>query len=134
MVKDTVYLPRYGWKVEFFLDFDCDHIGEVMRALQDVDCEFETLERAYMSMRRCNEDTGLTYSTKDYRTSVAVAYTASSASEMLNTVAHECAHICAHITQSFIIKLTEEEFCEMVGDLVGGLSDSILKVLEYYKR
>jgi predicted SprT family Zn-dependent metalloprotease len=76
-------------------------------------------------MMNCAKDTGLTYSSPEYRSSVAVVYKATSFKEFVNTLSHEVAHICAHITKAFVIKLTEEEFCYMLGDLMADVSDLI---------
>ena len=56
---------------------------------------------------------------------MAVVYKATSFKEFVNTLSHEVAHICAHITRSFVIKLTEEEFCYMLGDLMAEVSELI---------
>lgn len=77
---------------------------------------------------------GLTYSSPDYRTSVAVVYRTDNFKEFINTLSHECAHICAHVTKSFLIKLNEEEFCEMVGDLMAETSEEILRVSRQFMK
>lgn len=126
-MKTTAFLPRYGWRVEIFTEFECEKTNIVLDALEQIGCDEYHLWKARDSMMKCDKNTGLTYSNADYRTSVAVVYKTSSFREFINTLSHECAHICAHITRSFLIKLNEEEFCEMVGDLMAEMSDVILQ-------
>lgn len=125
MTRKTVFIPRYGWRVDFFTDFTCESADTVLDALEQIGCDKHHLLDAEYSMMNCEKDTGLTYSSLDYRSSVAVVYKATSFKEFVNTLSHEVAHICAHITRSFPIKLTEEEFCYMLGDLMADVSDLI---------
>lgn len=126
MTKEIIFIPRYGWRVELFTDFDCKDADIVLQSLDNIDCEPESLRMAEYNMWQCDKNTGLTYSSPEYRTSVAVVYKTTSFKEFVNTLSHEIAHICAHITRSFPIKLTEEEFCYMLGDLMAETSDCIL--------
>lgn len=119
-------MPRYGWRVELFTDFDCDDTDIILQALKNIDCDKDSLRKAEYNMWQCEKNTGLTYTSPAYRTSVAVVYKTTSFNEFLNTLSHEVAHICAHITRSFPIKLTEEEFCYMLGDLMADVSCIIL--------
>lgn len=125
MNSSTIFIPRYGWRVELFTDFDCDDTDMILQALKNIDCDKESLRKAEYNMWQCEKNTGLTYTSPRYRTSVAVVYKTTSFKEFLNTLSHEVAHICAHITRSFPIRLTEEEFCYMLGDLMADLSDII---------
>lgn len=118
-------MPRYGWRVELFTNFDCDDTDIILQALKNIDCDKESLKKAEYNMWQCEKNTGLTYTSPPYRTSVAVVYKTNSFKEFLNTLSHEVAHICAHITKAFVVKLTEEEFCYMLGDLMADVSDLI---------
>ena len=118
-------MPRYGWRVELFTDFDCDDTDIILQALKNIDCDKESLKKAEYNMWQCEKNTGLTYTSPPYRTSVAVVYKTTSFKEFLNTLSHEVSHICAHVTRSFPIKLTEEEFCYMLGDLMADVSDLV---------
>lgn len=131
-MKTTAFLPRYGWRVELFTDFTCDKTDDVIDALEQIGCDEYYLFKAKSFLLNCEKNTGLTFSSKDYRSSVAVVYKADSFKEFINTLSHECSHICAHITKSFLIKLDEEEFCEMVGDLMAEMSDAVLKEAKSY--
>jgi len=128
MTKETVFIPRYGWRVDVFVDFDCEKTDLVLDALEQIGCDKHHLLDAEYSMMNCAKDTGLTYSSPEYRSSVAVVYKTTSFKEFINTLSHEVAHICSHITKAFVIKLTEEEFCYMLGDLMAEMSDSVLEV------
>ena len=129
MNKNTLYLPRYGWRIELFTDFECEDSDVVLQSLENIDCSDELLRTAMVHLWQCEKNTGLTYTSIPYRTSVAVVYKTTSRKEFVNTLSHECAHICAHITKSFLIKLTEEEFCEMVGDLMAQTTSILFEVL-----
>lgn len=129
MNKEIIFLPKYGWRVELFTDFVCEDANIVLDALESVDCEEEYLRKAMYNMWQCERNTGLTYTSVPYRTSVAVVYKTTSRKEFVNTLSHEVAHICAHITRAFLIKLTEEEFCEMVGDLMAQTTDVLIQSL-----
>ena len=125
MTRKTVFIPRSGWRGELFTDFDCDDTDMILQVLKNIDCDKESLRKAEYNMWQCEKNTGLTYTSPAYRTSVAVVYKTNSFKEFLNTLSHEVAHICAHITRSSPIKLTEEEFCYMLGDLMADVSDLI---------
>lgn len=129
MNKDTLYLPRYGWRIELFTDFDCEDTEIVLQALENIDCSEELLQTAMFHLWECEKNTGLTYTNVNYRQSVAVVYKTTSRREFVNTLSHEIAHICAHVTKAFLIKLTEEEFCEMVGDLMAETTNILLETL-----
>lgn len=129
MTKEILFLPRYGWRVELFADFECEDTDAVLCALEDIDCSEENMRTAMFHLWQCEKNTGLTYTSIPYRTSVAVIYKTTSRKEFVNTLSHEVAHICAHITKSFIIRLTEEEFCEMVGDLMAETTGILLETL-----
>ena len=128
MIRQTAFLPRYGWRIEFFIDFTCEHAEKVLDAIEQIGGDDYYLFKAASNLNSCEKNSGLTYSSPDYRTSVAVVYRTDNFKEFINTLSHECAHICAHVTKSFLIKLNEEEFCEMVGDLMAQTSDAILRV------
>lgn len=125
MNRNTIFMPKYGWRVELFTDFECDDTDMILQALENIDCDKESLRKAEYNMWQCENNTGLTYTSPPYRTSVAVVYKTTSFKEFVNTLSHEVAHICAHITKAFVIKLTEEEFCYMLGDLMADVSDLI---------
>jgi predicted SprT family Zn-dependent metalloprotease len=127
-------MPRYGWRVELFTDFDCDDTDIILQALKNIDCDKDSLKKAEYNMWQCEKNTGLTYTSPPYRTSVAVVYKTTSFKEFINTLSHEVAHICAHVTKSFLIKLDEEEFCEMVGDLTAQTSEAILRVSRQFTK
>lgn len=129
MIRKDIYLPRYGWHVILFADFSCEDTDIVLRELENIDCEDLYLRKAMVNMYQCEKNTGLTYTAAPYRTSVAVVYQTSSKKEFVNTISHEIAHICAHITRSFPIKITEEEFCEMIGDCTAEATDVIVNLL-----
>lgn len=114
----------YARTKERLQDFHAQH-HQVLDALEQIGCDKHHLLDAEYSMMNCEKDTGLTYSSPEYRSSVAVVYKATSFKEFVNTLSHEVAHICAHITKAFVIKLTEEEFCYMLGDLMADVSDLI---------
>ena len=62
MTRKTVFIPRYGWRVEFFTDFTCDSTDTVLDALEQIGCDRHHLLDAEYSMMNCAKDTGLTYS------------------------------------------------------------------------
>ena len=39
MTRKTVFIPRYGWRVEFFTDFTCDSTDTVLDALEQIGCD-----------------------------------------------------------------------------------------------
>lgn len=134
MIRQTAFLPRYGWRVEFFIDFTCERTEDVLDAIEQIGGGDYHLMRAASNLKSCEKNSGLTYSSPDYRSSVAVVYRTDSFKEFVNTLSHECAHICAHVTKSFLIKLDEEEFCEMVGDLTAQTSEAILRVSRQFTK
>lgn len=127
-------MPRYGWRVELFTDFDCGDTELVLQALDNIDCDEDSRRKAEYNMWMCDSNTGLTYTSPAYRTSVAVVYKATSFKEFVNTLSHEVAHICAHITRVFPIKLTEEEFCYMLGDLMAEMSGVIFSEADCFRE
>lgn len=112
--------------------FTCDNVNLVLNSLESIGCDGEHLRLAYKNMMSCEKDTGLTFSSKKERASVVVIYAGSTASEYLNTTMHEIAHLCAHISKSQKIRMSEEEFCKMFGDIAGLLSDTIIQSLTTY--
>jgi len=129
MLTQTIYVPQYGWKILLYADFTCKDTDIVVRALENIDCHGAVLERAKWSMGGCMPNTGLTYSSSDYRTSVVVVYQTTSGKEFLNTLTHECTHVCAHIARSFLIKIKEEEFCELVAQVTSDCYPTVKEIL-----
>lgn len=132
MTKDVIYILDYDWKTEVFSMFTCDNVNLVLDSLESIGCDGDHLRLAYKNMMACAKDTGLTFSSKKERESVVVIYVGSTAAEYLNTTTHEIAHVCAHIAKSQRIRMKEEEFCKLFGDMFSMLSDTIIRSLTTY--
>ena len=114
-------MPQYGWEIDFFADFTCDRIHEVLEVLEETGCSGEFLESAFDNMSQCTLNTGLTYSGSDRSRSVVVVYRTSSDRQFVNTLSHEVAHVCTHIAKTFDIDPYGEETCELYGYVMQSL-------------
>lgn len=129
MKRTEIFLPRFGWRVDVFIDFDCDKTETILGMMKSLGCGQKTLQEARESLEDCEENSGMTFSSRKYRNSVLVLHRQGSFKEFINTLAHEISHVCAHIAIGGGERLDEEDFCYAAGDLMGSMSEIILDYL-----
>ena len=118
----------FNWKVTILYETTCDDIDFIIRALEDINCPQDYINRALDNLEECKLNSGLTYSNLRLKRSVIVINNTSSFSQLINTIAHEYYHLISHISKILNIE-DEEELATLNGNL-NMRSYQIVKKLE----
>lgn len=117
MIRQTLYLPKYRWRVKAYYSQTCYWTGEIMKELYRLGADSDILRSAYENMSSCTLDTGLCYSNPLLRDSVLVIAKTSSAAEFFNSFEHEFQHLKGHIASELHLDPNGEEVAYMSGEL-----------------
>lgn len=117
MIRYEIYLAQYGWSVLCFIGYTANNTNEICCALDDIDCNGESLTEAYGHLLKDSNDRGLTYSNVKERRSVVAIGKSSDHASIVNTIAHELFHVVVHICSHDGIDLQSEKPCYIMGEL-----------------
>lgn len=117
MIRQTLYLPKYRWRVKAYYSQTCYWTGEIMKELYRLGADSNILRSAYENMSSCTLDTGLCYSNPLLRDSVLVIAKTSSAAEFFNSFEHEFQHLKGHIASELHLDPNGEDVAYMSGEL-----------------
>lgn len=116
MIDLVINLPEYTWKVRFHAAVTCYHADLIIAELRELDCPVDALKEASDLMHSCRKNTGLTYSNGEFRESVVVVSTTTSAAEFQNTLQHEIRHLVDDIV-SLNHYYDKEDIAYLTGEL-----------------
>ena len=118
MIYQRIVLPKHeGWVVHAYYAVTTYHVDDIMQTLWMADIDATSAKNAWLNLSKSEVNTGLCYSNYHNKETVLVIAKASSAAEMLNSLAHECGHCCIHIATALGIDYRSEEFCYLLGEL-----------------
>lgn len=109
MLVQRFIIPRYGWDVTVYYHMTCYYTNEILAKLKTLGCNSSTLHDAYLNMKSCKLNTGLTYSNLNDRQSVIVISKTSEPAEFLNSLFHEVHHLVSHIVEADELDVSSEE-------------------------
>lgn len=117
MIKQEIYLANWDWYVKIYYAVDRYYVNEILNDLVNIKCNGEDLTEAQHLLLYGEVNTGFTYSSYDYRTSIVVIGITTSADEFQNTFDHEKGHVAMHIAKYLDIEPFSEEYQYLAGDI-----------------
>lgn len=117
MIRQRIYVARYGWEVTVYYDSRSWDAGEILGELDEAGVDDETYYRAAHNLMAGVENTGLTYSDLRHGFSVIVLSHTSSKAEFASTWYHEVKHCAEHIAEAYGIPLEGEPTAYIGGEL-----------------
>lgn len=129
MVKQTIYIEKFGWLVHAYFHKSRYDVDEIMEKLWDLQCDSTTAKRAYENLINDRLNMGLCYSNYKNKESVLVIGKTSSSSEFLNSLVHELTHLQSHVCKVFNLDPLGEDIAYFTGDLSREMYDNIKEFL-----
>lgn len=130
MIRQKITLPDYdNWTIYAYYATTRYAVDEIMDSLWEIGVDAITARQAFENLSSGELNSGLCYSNILTRKSVLVIALTTSASEFLNSLAHETTHACVHIASAFGIDLRSEDFAYLVGDVCAEAYGSAGKLL-----
>lgn len=117
MVHREIYIKKYDWLVHVYYAVTCYWVDEIINQLKSIHCPESILRKSYHSLKACQLDTGITYSSYRLKETVMVIGLTSSPEEFMNSLDHERKHLEAHIAQAYNIPPYGEEIAYLSGDI-----------------
>ena len=117
MIVQDFGLPDYGWRIRVYYAVTTYWTDVIVNDLMRVGCGGRELRDAYMSLRRGELDTGLTYSNRRTHESIMVIGITSSAAQFQNSLDHEKGHLVKHISIAFGLDPYGEEQQYLSGEI-----------------
>lgn len=116
MIKQTIYIEKFGWLVHAYFHKTGYDVDEIMTRLWDLGCDGETAKRAYNNLQSDSLNLGLCYSNYRHKESIFVIGRTSSPAEFLNSLNHELVHLQSHICDVYHLDPKGEEIAYAMGD------------------
>lgn len=130
MIRDEIIIERYDWHVYVYMAASKDDAPEILRKLESIGIDGQQYMRAERHLQKAfREDTGMTYSNLDTRTTVMVIGRSTSEAETVNTFSHELRHLGDDLTEACGIPHHGEEIAYITGDVACALAGSLLRVV-----
>lgn len=117
MIKQTFIVSRRYWKVYACYDVDKSDSNKVIHKLKELNLPKSYIESAYEIISTGKPNQGITCSNVADKVSMIVITKTTSASQFVNSFAHEIAHLTNHIARTYNIDMNAEEFCYIFGDI-----------------
>lgn len=125
MIVKDFYISKYDWYVTVYYNVTCEDLKKVIFHLNLLDCDKSTKQKIGANIKKCELNTGLTYTNYELRQSLMVISETSSFDEFLNTVTHENMHLSIHIMEYLKEDLTGETPCYLMGYITQAQADII---------
>ena len=116
-VRQHLKMDKFDWCISIYYTVSDAQKQEIMKELESLGCDDQTLASIKGNLDRATEDTGFTYSSFSKRCSVVVIHKASSVGEFINTFEHEKNHLEMHICEALDINPYSEYAAYMSGSL-----------------
>ena len=130
MIRDEILIEQYDWRVYVYLAATKDDAPEILRKLESIGIDGQQYMRAERHLQKAfHEDTGMTYSNLDTRTTVMVIGRSTSEAEMVNTFSHELRHLGDDLAEACGIPHHGEDIAYLTGDIACVLAGSLLRIV-----
>lgn len=116
MKRFNIYLKEYDWLVRVYVGKTCLDTPEILDTLRMFGCKGKNLRDAGKELRKCEYNTGMTYSYTGDKITVLVIGVTDSAMQFFNSLTHEIMHLSVHISVFKGIDLESEEPCYIAGE------------------
>ena len=130
MIRDEIIIERYDWHVYVYMAASKDDATEILRKLESIGIDGQQYMRAERHLQKAFRDnTGMTYSNLDTRTTVMVIGRSTSEAETVNTFSHELRHLSDDLAEACRIPHHGEEIAYLTGDIACVLAGSLLRIV-----
>ena len=129
MIRQLIVVQNDKWNILIWYGVSNKNRTEVYEQLVSMGCPLPDAEYATNVVSRY-KNTGLTFSDTDSRVSFVCVSSATSYSQMVDTIVHEIKHVQSHICEYYDV----DEDSEDAAYLIGYIARQIYKLLSKYKR
>lgn len=130
MIRDEILIEQYDWRVYVYLAATKDDAPEILRKLESIGIDGQQYMRAERHLQKAfHDNTGMTYSNLDTRTTVMVIGRSTSEAETVNTFSHELRHLGDDFAEACTIPHHGEEIAYLTGDIACVLAGSLLRIV-----
>lgn len=129
MVKQTIYLEKYDWIIDIYLNYDCQYVNEIIEQLESLGISERRLDIAFDDLSSCRPNIGITYSSYIYKKTIIIIGKTTSAKEFEKSLHHEIGHCQTHICQYYYIDPYGEEIHYIGQDIIDKIWDICKKYL-----
>ena len=130
MISDEILIEQYDWRVYVYLAASKDDAPEILRKLEYIGIDGQQYMRAERHLQKAFRDnTGMTYSNLDTRTSMMVIGRSTTVEETVNTFSHELRHLGDDLAEACRIPHHGEEIAYLTGDVACALAGSLLRIV-----
>lgn len=117
MIVQDIWLKDYDWRATFFYAEDeclCDSLFD---ELEKIDCYGVDMDSIRDMLRKCERNTGFTYTNRMDHGSVVFIAPTDSAEQFMDTFDHEKGHLAKHIAMECEIDPWGEEYQYLSGEI-----------------
>lgn len=130
MIRDEIIIEQYDWHVYVYMAAANDDAQEILAKLDEIGIRASEYMRAERHLQKAfRNDTGMTYSNLDTRTSVMVIGRSTTVEETVNTFSHELRHLGDDLAEACGIPHHGEEIAYITGDVACSLASSLLRIV-----
>ena len=129
VITHVFHIWQHGWLVKAYINSDVSDADLILGELLSVGVDMDTMRFAFRNLRGGQKNTGLTYTSLWYRTTILVVSQSTSAEEFFNSLVHEISHAKTHICEYLGIDLTSEEASYFSGGLARDLFPHVKHLL-----
>lgn len=117
MIKSIIDIRGY-WSIVMFVNVDYDKFDVIEEELTNILAPISVIDDIYDKISY-KLNSGVTYSSFDFRTSVVCINKARDREELMNTISHEADHVQDAICKYYDVPLNSEAAAYLMGYLVG---------------
>lgn len=129
MITHVFHISQHDWLVKAYINSDVSDADLILGELWSVGADMDTMRLAVRNLRCGVKNTGLTYTSPWYRTTILVVSESTSAEEFFNSLVHEISHAKTHICEHLGIDLLSEEASYFSGGLARDLFPHVKHLL-----
>ena len=128
MIIQHIYIDKYGWYLIVFYIIDFIDKAEILDVLESIDCDPLIIEGVEYNIDHDFKNSGVTFTSDKYRTSVIMIGPTTTADEFQNSYDHEKGHLVMHLSKVFDI----DPYGEELQYLNGVIGEEMFPVAQYF--
>lgn len=117
MLRQYIEIGKYNWNIYVYYNVGEEDYYELANVLFELDCPKRCVVKSLRIVTN-QQNTGMTFTNTDMRTSVVFISKATSGEQFANTVVHEAKHVQSHICEDCGIDETGEPAAYLIGYIV----------------
>lgn len=129
MITHVFHIHQHDWLVKAYINSDDSDADLILGELWSVGADMDTMRSAFRNLRGGQKNTGLTYTSVWYKTTIMVVSESTSAEEFFNSLVHEMCHAKTHICDYLGIDLKSEEASYFIGGLARDMYPKVRHLL-----